>query len=130
MKVLPSPYRLLVTTPKPQSTNLFGEPLVGESDAAFIAAYEACGLTLDDLPYTDAFASLAAQVGAGKSHAEVFRKLHNLRKAGKLPRLGRSATPAIKVNEEEEKYALDAKERNEIVKKFFFQNFFRHNGFP
>jgi hypothetical protein len=86
-----------------QPTGLFGQPLqLDDDEAALVAAYVEAGTTLDDLPYTEAFAQLHAKVGLGRSQAEVFRRLHNLRKASKLPRLGRAATPAVKVNEEEE----------------------------
>lgn len=81
---------------------MFGQPVLGDADSALIAAYVASGLTLDDLPYTDQFAALHKQVGAGKPPGEVFRRLHNLRKASKLPKLGRASSPAIKVNEDEE----------------------------
>jgi hypothetical protein len=86
-----------------QSTGLFGQPLrLDDDEALLLEAYVEANTTLDDLPYTPAFAALHAKVGAGRTQAEVFRKLHNLRKAGKLPRLGRASTPAVKVSEEEE----------------------------
>lgn len=69
---------------------------------ALIAAYEKVGRTADDLPYTPHFESLysgyAAQLGEPRpTRAEVWRHLLNLRKGGKLPKLGeaRSTPPAV-----------------------------------
>ena len=69
---------------------------------ALMAAYEQIGRTADDLPYTPHFESLysayAAQHGEPRpTRAEVWRHLLNLRKAGKLPKLGdaRSKPPAV-----------------------------------
>jgi len=72
--------------------------------AVLIAAYEHAGRTLDDLPYTPEWASLYAAVGeaTGKREREVFHSLHNLRKAGKLPRLGRAASTPPRIDAEEE----------------------------
>src|SRR5919112_6209382 len=67
-----------------------------------IAVYEKIGRTADDLPYTPHFESLysgyAAQHGEPRpTRAEVWRHLLNLRKAGKLPKLGeaRSKPPSM-----------------------------------
>ena len=70
------------------------------ADDLLIAAYQKQGRTLDDLPYTAEFERLHEAVegpGDQASRRELFHRLHNLRKAGKLPRLGRAATapPAI-----------------------------------
>jgi hypothetical protein len=69
---------------------------------ALVAEYEKIGRTADDLPYTPHFESLysayAAQHGEPRpTRAEVWRHLLNLRKAGKLPKLGdaRSKPPAV-----------------------------------
>lgn len=69
---------------------------------ALIRAYERIGRTADDLPYTPHFESLyasyAAEHGEAKpTRAEVWRHLLNLRKGGKLPKLGeaRSHPPDI-----------------------------------
>lgn len=61
--------------------------------------YERIGRTADDLPYTPHFESLYEgyihELPEPKpSRAEVWRHLLNLRKAGKLPRLGDARTPA------------------------------------
>ncbi len=64
-------------------------------DDLLISVYLKQGRTLDDLPYTEQFEALYdAMYGAlddGPPRGVVFRRLHNLRKAGKLPRLGRAA---------------------------------------
>ncbi len=78
--------------------------------AELIAAYKKCGRTLDDLPYTDEFESLF--VAASSSHPEmdkyhVFRRLHNLRKAGKLPKSGAAATLPVKLQPKEESWLSD-----------------------
>lgn len=74
------------------------------SDAALIGAYERERRTLDDLPYTLEFASLFASVkeATGLDERGVFHRLHNLRKAGRLPRLGRAATAPPRIDEREE----------------------------
>lgn len=75
----------------------------GPTDAALIERYVAAGRTLDDLPYTEEFESLYAGLGRGAgTRAGVFHRLHNLRKAGKLPKMGRAATPPVRVTPEEE----------------------------
>jgi catechol 2,3-dioxygenase-like lactoylglutathione lyase family enzyme len=67
-----------------------------------IQLYQKIGRTADDLPYTPHFESLyepyaASQSDPKPSRAEVWRHLLNLRKAGKLPKLGeaRSKPPDI-----------------------------------
>src|SRR5581483_4309489 len=67
-----------------------------------IQLYVQIGRTADDLPYTPHFESLfepyaAAQSDPKPSRAEVWRHLLNLRKAGKLPKLGeaRSKPPDV-----------------------------------
>lgn len=69
---------------------------------ALVAMYEKIGRTADDLPYTPHFETLysgyAAQHGEPKpTRAETWRHLLNLRKAGKLPKLGdaRSRPPEV-----------------------------------
>ncbi len=66
-------------------------------EAELVSVYQRVGRTLDDLPYTDEFEQVyTAMYGPegrdahGVSRADVFHRLHNLRKAGKLPRLGRA----------------------------------------
>lgn len=68
-------------------------------------AYRSGGRTLDDLPYTQEFAALAGAVRArhaSMTDREIFHKLHNTRKAGRLPKLGRSpaSKPAVPLEDE------------------------------
>ena len=65
-------------------------------------AYESIGRTADDLPYTPHFESLYTTYAAAypepkPTRAEVWRHLLNLRKGGKLPKLGeaRSMPPVV-----------------------------------
>ena len=80
-------------------------------DDLLTSVYQKQGRTLDDLPYTDSFEALyAAMYGdddytdtSGQpTRAQVFHRLHNLRKAGKLPRMGRAVgeRPRIEADEE------------------------------
>ncbi|MFG0259264.1 MAG: hypothetical protein ACF8LK_02840, partial [Phycisphaerales bacterium JB041] len=74
------------------------------AESVLIAAYERAGRTLDDLPYTPEWAGLFAEAGeaTGKREREIFHTLHNLRKAGKLPRLGRASSSPPRIDAEEE----------------------------
>ena len=67
-----------------------------DSDRALIEAYRSAGRTLDDLPYTAEFDALVRSMdeaaGAGMKTRDVLHRLHTLRKAGKLPRMGRSGS--------------------------------------
>src|SRR5262249_5816436 len=67
-----------------------------------ISTYEQIGRTADDLPYTPDFEKLHAAYCARQgdlkpTRQETWRHLLNLRKAGKLPKLGeaRSAPPPV-----------------------------------
>lgn len=80
-------------------------------DALLVEQYVRAGRTLDDLPYTPEFEVLARAVRAADPDAtdrSIFHRLHNLRKAGRLPRLGRAASqpPAISGEEEQRLAAL------------------------
>lgn len=79
-------------------------PPPDQRDAALIGAYEHAGRTLDSLPYTREFDTIyvAAHAAGFASERETFHRLHNLRKAGKLPRLGKApdSPPAIEPEEE------------------------------
>jgi len=79
------------------------------ADAALIEAYMAAGRTLDDLPYTPEFERVYEAAGSvfHRDRREVFRRLHNLRKAGKLPRLGRAATPPVRLEASEERALVE-----------------------
>lgn len=78
-------------------------------DDLLVSVYQKQGRTLDDLPYTDAFEMLYASMYGGDdvephtpSRSEVFHRLHNLRKAGKLPRMGRAHGERPRVTPEQE----------------------------
>jgi len=76
-----------------------------DDDRALIDAYTAVGRTLDDLPYTDDFTrllQLAARPEPEQHARPVFRRLQNLRKANKLPTLGRAPSTPIRVTPDEE----------------------------
>jgi hypothetical protein len=72
------------------------------ADEGLIAAYVSTGRTLDDLPYTPDFDSLFRSVRGFADQREVFHRLHNLRKAGKLPKLGKPETRPPRIDPEEE----------------------------
>ncbi len=101
--------------PASSATTADGPALFGSADeedagstTAFdglIRLYEQAGRTLDDLPYTpdfDALAAKAKQDYPALSTYALFRKLHTLRKAGKLPRVGRPSTLPVKLEAHEE----------------------------
>jgi hypothetical protein len=90
-------------------SSLFGsEPAaqtLDRQDQVLIDAYLSAGRTLDDLPYTGEFEAIFKAVGgedSGRDRRGVLHRLHNLRKAGKLPRLGRAAEPAPHILPEDE----------------------------
>jgi hypothetical protein len=77
-------------------------------DAALIDAYVRVGRTLDDLAYTDEFERVYEALPPSRpDRAGVMRRLQNLRKANKLPRLGRAVSAAVKVTDEEERTLAD-----------------------
>jgi argininosuccinate lyase len=78
---------------------------VAESDRALIAAYEAVGRTLDDLPYTEEFERLFAQAHAHNAkltRRDAFHRLHTIRKRGDLAKVGRSPAQPPKIEPAEE----------------------------
>ena len=82
------------------------QPRVKVDAKALIAAYEKIGRTADDLPYTPHFETMfqlyiAAFPDPKPSRMETWRHLLNLRKGGKLPKLGeaRSAPPEVSVED-------------------------------
>lgn len=86
---------------------LFGGPdfAPASGDHVLVDAFVAAGRTLDDLPYTAEFDRLMERLRTGDSACTPFEALHrlqNLRKAKRLPALGRAATPAVKVSQDEE----------------------------
>jgi catechol 2,3-dioxygenase-like lactoylglutathione lyase family enzyme len=73
--------------------------------AALIAAYEKIGRTADDLPYTPHFESMfksyiAAMADPKPTRAETWRHLLNLRKGGKLPKMGEAKSTPPEVSPE------------------------------
>lgn len=70
-----------------------------------IQVYKQIGRTADDLPYTPQFEELFKQYASGHSdpkptRREVWRHLLNLRKAGKLPRLGEARSETLTIEPE------------------------------
>jgi catechol 2,3-dioxygenase-like lactoylglutathione lyase family enzyme len=88
---------------KPPTAGLFAgvEVRTAVKRRELIEAYEAIGRTADDLPYTPHFETLyaryAKQHDPPPTRQEVWRHLLNLRKGGKLPKLGeaRSRPPEV-----------------------------------
>ncbi|GJQ29978.1 MAG: hypothetical protein HBSAPP03_18620 [Phycisphaerae bacterium] len=82
----------------------------GTRDAALVEAYLRVGRTLDDLPYTDDFERVYEAAGGVEtwgSRRDALHRLMNLRKAGKLPKLGRAASPAVMVTADEDAVLID-----------------------
>jgi catechol 2,3-dioxygenase-like lactoylglutathione lyase family enzyme len=83
------------------------EPHTPARQELLIKIYEQTGRTADDLPYTPQFEHLyltyVRDQDPKPSHQEVWRHLLNLRKGGKLPRLGeaRSEAPQVPPGAEE-----------------------------
>lgn len=86
------------------------------NDELLIACYRKQARTLDDLPYTPQFERIyEAMVGdrtpdeplAAMSRADVLHRLHNLRKAGRLPRLGRAAEPPPRIDDDQQQILTD-----------------------
>ncbi len=72
---------------------------------ALVQAYEKIGRTADDLPYTPHFESLYASYASQyqepkPTRQEVWRHLLNLRKGGKLPRMGEAKSKPPEVEAE------------------------------
>ena len=90
------------------SESLFGEdPRLSTQDETLIGVYERIGRTLDDLPYTQEFEELRAAIDADMTRRDVLHRLMNLRKAGKLPRLGKSPSLAVKLTDNEERSLIE-----------------------
>jgi len=97
------------TTPtRTKNASLFNEPIaVALSDERLIEAYVHVGRTLDDLPYTPEFERLFTAIEAeatGATKKDVLHRLHNLRKAGKLPRVGRMNASVSRISKTEEAF--------------------------
>lgn len=82
-------------------STLFGT----SDDELLISVYQKQGRTLDDLPYTPEFEAIYDAAGGGEpgtTRASLFHRLHNIRKAGRLPKLGRAATKPPRLDPEHE----------------------------
>jgi argininosuccinate lyase len=85
------------------AAGLFGDALpLGDGDQALIDAYVHHNRTLDDLPYTGEFEAIFAAAGDGRSRRDVLSRLLNMRKAGRLPRIGKAKEAAPLVTDEQE----------------------------
>lgn len=76
-------------------------------DELLVSVYARQGRTLDDLPYTTEFEAIYEAMTGGEKDAAlsrraVFHRLHNLRKAGKLPRLGKAHGQRPRLTPEQE----------------------------
>ena len=77
-----------------------------------VAVYQGIGRTADDLPYTAHFEKLYGTYSAiypepKPSRAEVWRHLLNLRKGGKLPKLGEARSRPPSVSEDDRQKLRD-----------------------
>lgn len=80
-------------------TSLFPAP----DDELLVSIYRKQGRTLDDLPHTPDFESIYQAVGEDAlTRHGLFHRLHNLRKAGRLPRLGRAVEKPPRIAPEHE----------------------------
>jgi hypothetical protein len=90
--------------------SLFGpEPDRDAQDDRLVLAYQQEGRTLDDLPYTPEFERLMDRLRAhdpASDRRAVFHRLHTLRKAGSLPRLGRAPSSPPRLSEEHERLLI------------------------
>ncbi len=76
----------------------------GELERRLVEVYATIGRTLDDLPYTPEFERLYEFIGGegAAPRREVFRRLHAIRKAGRLPRVGRGRSDPPSLGEDDE----------------------------
>ncbi|HXE55124.1 MAG TPA: VOC family protein [Tepidisphaeraceae bacterium] len=92
---------------KPSDTLFAGvEPRVTVKREPLCQAYQSIGRTADDLPYTPHFEKLYGTYAAmypepKPTRAEVWRHLLNLRKGGKLPKLGEARSTPPPVSDED-----------------------------
>lgn len=91
-----------VTGEAPPAPALFeGSLTLDASVTALISAYERVGRTLDALPYTEDFERLCVLSGV-EDRREALHSLQRLRKAGRLPRLGRAPDHPPRIDAEHE----------------------------
>ncbi len=73
-------------------------PPLSPEDQKLLDAYVRVGKPVDQLPYTDSFGKLVAFLGAQDSDAErynIFQRLLYLRKRGRLPNVGITASGSL-----------------------------------
>jgi hypothetical protein len=78
--------------------SIWDAPPLPPEDQRLLEAYSKTGRPVDDLAYTQEFEGLIAALGVPAtldSKHFVYQRLLRLRKAGRLPRLGRSSTEAF-----------------------------------
>lgn len=92
-------------------TDVFQEaPALSREDHTLIDAYRDEGRPVDDLPYTEAFERIFERVRAIDPTLDrnaVFRRLLNLRKAARLPQMGRRAGMPVSIGDWEEELLAD-----------------------
>jgi catechol 2,3-dioxygenase-like lactoylglutathione lyase family enzyme len=94
------------------------EPQLASGRDLLIQIYQQIGRTADDLPYTPQFEELyrqysARQDGPRPTRRQVWRYLLNLRKGGKLPRLGEAGSESPQISPDAEQ-ALRRLLKNQI----------------
>ncbi len=101
------PAETVVEDAKPAGSLFAGvEPRVQVNKSALIAGYERIGRTADDLPYTPHFETLYREYAGPMpdpkpTRAETWRHLLNLRKGGKLPKLGEARSKPPEVSDDD-----------------------------
>jgi catechol 2,3-dioxygenase-like lactoylglutathione lyase family enzyme len=99
---------------KPPGTLFAGiEPRLDPKREVLTQIYQEIGRTADDLPYTPHFETLHARYAAHHADPkptrhETWRHLLNLRKAGKLPKLGEARSQPPDVSEQDRQWLVDA----------------------
>jgi hypothetical protein len=74
-------------------------PPLPPEDERLVSAYTRLGRPVDDLPYTDDYEDMVRalqQQGDGRDAGSILRRLLRLRKAARLPRIGRLAAPVLR----------------------------------
>ena len=92
---------------------LFPLPLRDSDDELLISVYRKQSRTLDDLPYTPELSEIALAMGAGtmSQQAALFRRLHTIRKAGNLPRMGKATEARPRIEREQEAILVELVEQ-------------------
>jgi hypothetical protein len=88
---------------QPELFDVGGGATLDPHDELLVSVYRRLGRTLDDLPYTPEFDRLCAELARSDEPRAVLHRLLTLRKAGKLPRIGRAPTPAVKLSPREDR---------------------------